>query len=42
MTNRLEQNYPQFFELNGIALNDGYIYIGVDGLIQQLIQNKCI
>lgn len=32
MTNKLQQNYPQFFELNGTALNDGYIYIGVDGL----------
>lgn len=31
-TNKLEQQYPQFFELNGIALNDGYVYIGVDGL----------
>ena len=32
MTNRLQQNYPQFFELNGTALNDGYVYIGIDGL----------
>lgn len=31
-TNKLQQQYPQFFELNGIALNDGYVYIGVDGL----------
>lgn len=32
MANKLEQQYPQFFELNGTALNDGYIYIGVNGL----------
>lgn len=32
MTIKLDQNYPQFFELNGVALNDGYIYIGTDGL----------
>lgn len=32
MANKLEQQNPQFFELNGTALNDGYVYIGVNGL----------
>lgn len=32
MANKLQQQYPQFFELSGIALNDGYVYIGVEGL----------